>query len=259
MAPLTRMCRGDKPVHKSIGDGDEEYEQLITLIQEGNNLATDSLVAWGYDAMDLKDVIVPIEKQKLVTEEHTVERRMQLMNASTAGKKITVMGGNHLTSDDIFIAAELTAREKEKQRLEVMKKKCERAAAIEEKAKSVIDAKGEDCKDWLGHELDAVLAWHGVQKKSLMGKQQKMEEWKEIQKANVKPGTTKKWTDKLEEQLIAASKKDIAIGDTAVGRFEQKMKDNFKRSATKFTDEEWAEFNDERERHATHQGLGGDH
>ena len=95
------------------------------------------------------------------------------MNASTAGKKFTVMGGNHLTSDDIFIAAEMSLRIKEKQRLVGLKKKVERAAAIEEKGKAVIEKKGTDCNGWLVHELEAVLAWHGVQKMSLMGKQQK--------------------------------------------------------------------------------------
>jgi hypothetical protein len=38
------------------------------------------------------------------------------------------MGGNHLTSDDMFIAAEMSIQEKEKHRLEVLKKKFERAA-----------------------------------------------------------------------------------------------------------------------------------
>jgi co-chaperonin GroES (HSP10) len=43
-APLTRKCLGDKLVRKSIGDGVDEYEQLITLIQEANNLATDQII-----------------------------------------------------------------------------------------------------------------------------------------------------------------------------------------------------------------------
>jgi hypothetical protein len=257
-APLTRACLGDKLVRKSIGDGDDEYQQLITLVQEGNNLATDCLTGWGYDASALRDTIIPIEKTKIITQEHTIERQTQLMKAATAGKRFTVMGGNHLTSDDIFIAAEMSMREKEKHRLEVSKKKFERAAAIEEKGKAVIETKGTDCNGWLVHELDAVLAWHGVQKTSSMGKQQKIEEWRGIQSKNGKPATIERWTDKLEQQLITARKKDIAIGDTAVGRFEQKRMEEFKRSTPKFTDEQWAIMNAERERHATNQGLGGD-
>ncbi len=57
--------------------------------------------------------------QKQKTRQLTV-----FMNASTAGKKFTVMGGNHLTSDGIFIAAEMSLRIKEKDRLVGLKKKC---------------------------------------------------------------------------------------------------------------------------------------
>ena len=82
--------------------------------------------------------------QKQKTRRLTVSQKQeQLMNASTAGKKFTVMGGNHLTSDDIFIAAEMSLRIKEKQRLVGLKKKFERAAAIEEKGKAVIEKKGQ--------------------------------------------------------------------------------------------------------------------
>jgi hypothetical protein len=64
-----------------------------------------------------------------------------------------------------------------------------------------------------------------------------------------------RWADELEEQLIAASKTDIAIGDTAVGRYEQRRMEDFKQAAPKFTDEQWAIMNTERERHMTNQGL----
>jgi hypothetical protein len=69
------------------------------------------------------------------------------------------MGGNHLTSDDIYIAAEMSLRQNEKQHLVGLKKKCEQLAAIEEKGKLVIATKGTDCDGWLVHELEAVLAW----------------------------------------------------------------------------------------------------
>ncbi len=194
----------------------------------------------------------------MVTEEHTMERQKLLMKAATAGKKFCVMGGNHLTADDIFIAAEMSLREKEKQRLVALKKKCERLAVIEDKGKLVIETKGTDCDNWLVHELEGVLAWYGVQKMSSMGKQQKMDKWREIQSRNGQPATIERWTDELEEQLLAASNTDIAIGDTAVGRYEQRRMEDFKRAAPKFTDEQWAIMNAERDQHATNQGLGGD-
>jgi hypothetical protein len=75
---------------------------------------------------------------------------------------------------------------------------------------------------------------------------------------NGQPVTIERWTDELEEQLIAASKTDIAIGDTAVERYEQRRMEDFKQAAPKFTEEQWASLNTEREQHATNQGLGGD-
>ncbi len=108
------------------------------------------------------------------------------------------------------------------------------------------------------HELEVVLAWHGVQKMSSIGKQQKIEEWREIQSKNGQSAMIERWTDELEEQLIAVSETDIAIGDTAVGRYEQRRMEDFKQVAPNFTDKQWTIMNTEREWHATNQGLGGD-
>ncbi len=140
-----------------------------------------------------------------------------------------------------------------------LKMKCTRATEIENKGKLVIETKGTDCDNWLVHELEAVLVWYGIKKLSLMGRKAKMDKWREIQSKNGQPATIVRWTDELEqEQLIAASKTDIEIGDTAVGRYEQRRMEDFKLAATKFTNKQWAIMNAERDRHATNQGLGGD-
>jgi hypothetical protein len=161
------------------------------------------------------------------------------------------MGGNHLTADDIFIATEMTLREKEKQRLEVLKKKCERLCSIEAQAKSVIETKGVDATRWLKPELDAILGWYGVPKLSSMGKGEKVQKWEKIQRDNVQPNPIERWTDDLERQLVAAGSTDIAIGDTAVGRYEQKRQEDFKRAAPKFTDDQSAQMVAEREKNST--------
>ena len=61
----------------------------------------------------------------------------------------------------------------------------------------------------------------------------------------------KRWTDQLEEQLLVVSKMDIGIGNTAVGRYEQRRMEDFKQVAPKFTDEQWAIMNTEREQQTT--------
>ena len=79
----------------------------------------------------------------------------------------------------------------------------------------MIATKGTDCDGWLVNELEAVLAWYGVQKMSSMAnKQQKIEKWRESK--NGQPMMIERWKDELEQQLIMTSKMDIAIGDWTV-------------------------------------------
>ena len=96
-----------------------------------------------------------------------------------------------------------------------------------------------------------VLAWYGIKKLNSMGRQAKIDKWREIQSKNGQPATIERWTDELEEQLIAASKTDIEIGDTAVGRYEQRRMEDFVQAAPKFTDDQWAQMVAERERNST--------
>ena len=67
------------------------------------------------------------------------------------------MGSCHITSDDVFICAELGLWEKEKTRLLTKKKKCLRMMEIYEKGKQVLETKGTNSSRWLVADLDAVL------------------------------------------------------------------------------------------------------
>ena len=48
-----------------------------------------------------------------MTEEHSQERYNLLAKSNTHGKLFSATGGLHLTSDDIFISAEMATRDKE--------------------------------------------------------------------------------------------------------------------------------------------------
>ena len=124
----------DKRVRRSIGDGSEEEQLMYRLIQEANDVATFTLTMCGYDGTVLAQQITPREEIKQLTEEHTLERQLLLKHAKTHGKKFTVLGGQPLTTDDLFIGTEYGMREKEKQRLMVTKKKHLRMMALEKKA-----------------------------------------------------------------------------------------------------------------------------
>jgi hypothetical protein len=67
-----------------------------------------------------------------------------------------------------------------------------------------------------------------------------------------------RWTDELKQQLIMASKLDVAISNTAVGTYEQKRMEGFKWSAPKFTGEQWAEMVMKRDKYRINLGKGGD-
>ena len=115
-----------------MGDGLEEEQLMYRLIQEANDVATFTLTMCGYDGTVLAQQIMPCEEiTKQLMEEHSLERQLLLKNATTRGKKITVLGGQPLTTDDLFIGTEYGMREKEKQRLTVTKTKRLRMMALE--------------------------------------------------------------------------------------------------------------------------------
>lgn len=51
--PLTRACLKNPQVRKSIGDGgdDDEFEQLLRMIQEANDLSTHTLTQAGFNGI----------------------------------------------------------------------------------------------------------------------------------------------------------------------------------------------------------------
>ena len=122
-APLTQQCLNDKRVRRSIGNGLEEEQLMYRLIQEANDVATFTLTMCGYDGTALAQTLKPHEEMRQLMEEHSLERQLLLKHATTHGKKFTVLGGQPLTTDDMFIGTEYGMREKEKQRLTVAKKK----------------------------------------------------------------------------------------------------------------------------------------
>ena len=48
-APLTRFCLTNSKVRRSLGDGSNNYQQLLTNIQDANNISTHALSSGGYN------------------------------------------------------------------------------------------------------------------------------------------------------------------------------------------------------------------
>ena len=240
-APLTRECLTNKKVRQSLGDGSADYQQLLLNIQDANDVATHALTAGGMNGNALRRTIVEIPTFQQITEEHSQERYDILAKANTHGKLFSATNGTHLTSDDVFIGAELSTREKEQKRLTIEKNRRLRLLKVEEKGKMVLDTKGSDCTRWNKTELDAVLAWYNPPRRTKMSPEEKVQAWMNIQSKGAAPPTCERWSDDDERALLEASKKEITVCDTALGRAQSRKKNELKQSALTMTDDEWAE------------------
>jgi hypothetical protein len=224
-APLTRACLNDKRVRRSIGDSSEEEQVMDRLIQEANDVATFTLTMCVYNGTVLAQQIKPHEEMKQLTEEHSLEHQLLLKNATTHGKKITVLGGQPLTTDDMFIGTEYRMREKEKQGLTVTKTKRLRMMALEVKSVEIL-AKREAAPDneWTATDLKTLLSLHKVTKLDKMNKEDKIRRWEDICRQGLHPPTIERWTDDIDNALQQASRLDMDVGDTALGRLAEQRK-----------------------------------
>jgi hypothetical protein len=90
---------------------------------------------------------------------------------------------------------------------------------VEEKAKMVLDVKGNDCMSWTRTDFDAVLAWYNPPKHTqLTTNEEKVWVWNDILTKNKDPTVHERWTNDDERELLEASKDEIAVGDTTLGR-----------------------------------------
>ena len=106
-APLTRKCLSDPKVNKTLGDGDDKFDEFLLSIQAANDLATHALTQGGYKGDLLKVKIVP-RKTEVLTEPNSKEMIDMLAKASTHGAKFMATKGSHLMTDDFLLPTERT-------------------------------------------------------------------------------------------------------------------------------------------------------
>jgi hypothetical protein len=159
----------------------------------------------------------------------------------------------HLTCDDIFFVTEKTVREREKKRLTIEKTKRERMMKIEAKAKHVLEMKGVDGIKWNVTDFDAVLTWYNHPKRSTFtNKEEKMNGWNELRAKGLKePAACAPWTDEEERMLLDASKENIELGDTALGRVKRRKMSECKQALCDMSEEEFQELMAARANRAT--------
>ena len=72
-APLTCQCLSGPKVSKSLGDGDDDFDEYLCLIHLAHDLATHALMEGGYNGDLLKAMIIEQEAIKHM-EPHLKER-----------------------------------------------------------------------------------------------------------------------------------------------------------------------------------------
>ena len=116
--PHTRKCLTNSKVrHDGTDERDPNFDAYQD-IQSQNDYSTTQLNVMGYRGDLLRAQFRPdkISERRAsgpVTVANTRERQEALAAAHTHGKKFFVMGGEHVTSNDMLIAAELNQRKAE--------------------------------------------------------------------------------------------------------------------------------------------------
>ena len=81
--------------------------------------------------------------------------------------------------------------------------------------------------------------WRGTTTPRLTSKESKLKAWDEIRDRGKPPPTYERWTDDDERELLEASKTNITVDDTALGRVQMKKKQDFDTRIQTMTKAEW--------------------
>ena len=192
-------------------------------------------------AVFLPDKISARKASMAVTVANTRERQEAIAAANTHGTKFFVTGGEHVTSNDMFKAAEINRRKAEAEEREKEKKSRVEYHARREAALPIADRLEHELENDVGRltskELEVLLRWKGVAT-SKMGNvanrrllYQQLTEGDVVEEASI-PAP---WTDINEAELIVLRDAPIKMCNTAYGRFEEQKKRDVERAYQKMS------------------------
>ena len=242
-APFTEACLKshlvrhdgkDDPLWKRFQQMERQNELACLLLTEGSY--------YGHHLrVELKENLTTPQS---VTVPQTQEHLEALAKAKTHGELFFVTGGDHLTTDDAFKAAELKNREKD---IELMEKDKEQRIAAEEKeraALAILEVEPPIEVDHLtGKQLKILLSFYGVKNKDQGRNVAEMRtKYSALKASNATPQQYQKWTEADEEELTYLKDSEIGMKDTAVGRYEQNQKIVMKEIAKKMPMEDKLQF-----------------
>ena len=175
-----------------------------------------------------------------VTVANTRERQEALAAAHTHGKKVFVMGGKHVTSDDMFIVVELNRQRAEAAEREKGKKSRVEYHARRKAALPIVNRLENELENNVGQlkskELEVLLWWKGVPVSMMGNVTNRCILYQQFAEGGAEEaGIPASWTKIDEAELIALRDAPITMCNTAYGRFEEQKKRDVEQTYQKMT------------------------
>ncbi len=228
-----------KKVWRSIGDGDEEQQALVYLIQEHNTLACTALTLAGYNGHFMQVKAKPAASTKVITLPHKQEWIELLSKAKKHGQIFAAMGGDHLTSNDMFKSIELKQRKILREKLSKEKTLRQRQERTESNAWAILEKTANDPTKFTASNLTILLTWHQQPKVASMKKDAKLNAWLRIVKQNEVPPPFEKWTNANDLKLEEAKPDIVEMEHTHLGHMEALKKKELVLAARAMSQEEF--------------------
>ena len=188
-----------------------------------------------------KDKISERNALQAVTVANTRERQEAIAAANTHGTKFFVTGGEHVTSNDMFKAAEINRRKAEAAEREKEKKRRVEFHARRETALPIVDRLELELENDVGRlmskELEVLLRWKGVAASKMGNVANRRLLYQQFAEGDIveEVSIPAPWTDIDEAELVALQDAPIEMYDTAYGRFEEQKKRDVERSYQKMS------------------------
>jgi hypothetical protein len=168
------------------------------------------------------------------------EHQETLAAAHTHDKKFFVMGGKHVTLDDMFIAVELNRRRAEAAEREKDKKSWVEYHARHEAALLIVDRLENELENDVGRlkskELEVLLRWKGVPVLTMGNVANRRIFYQQFAEGGAEEaGIPASWTEINEVELIALRDAPIPMCNNAYGWFEEQKKRDMERAYQKMT------------------------
>jgi hypothetical protein len=244
--PHTRKCLTNSKVRHDRTDERDPNFDIYQDIQSQNDFSTAQLNLMGFRgdvlrAVFRQDKISEMTASQAVTVANTRERQEVIAAANTHGSKFFVTGGEHVTSNDMFIAAEINRRKAEAAKREKEKKSRVEYHARREAALPIVDRLEHELDNNVGRltskELEVLLRWKGVATSKMGNVANRQLLYQQFAEGDVveEVSIPAPWTDIDEAELIALRDAPIEMYDTAYGRFEEQKKRDVERAYQKMS------------------------